>query len=69
MSAGLGLGYRDLDVTHERGVVVDLTAIVQDPAVPVVGVLVEAEIGDEDHLVAEAVAQLAESDLDDAVAI
>ena len=69
MSAGLGLGDGDLAVTHEGGVVVDLTAIVQDPAVPVVGVLVEAEIGYEDHLVTEVVAQLSERDLDDAVTV
>ena len=69
MSARLGLGHGHLAVTHEGGVVVDLTAIVQHPAVSVVGVLVQAEIGDEDELVAEAVAQFPERHLDDAVVV
>ena len=57
VGAGVGLGHRDLGVALERGVVVDLAAVVEHAAVAVVGVLVEAEVGDEHQLVAELVAQ------------
>jgi hypothetical protein len=42
---------------------------VEDPAVAVVGVLVDAQVGHEDDVVADLVAQVAEGHLDDAVGV
>ena len=69
VGAGVGLRDRDLRVALEGGVVVDLAVGVEDPAVPVVGVLVEAVVGHEHELVADLVAQVAQRDLHDAVGV
>ena len=47
VSAGTGLGHRGLGVDLERRVVVDVAALVEHAAVAVVGVLVDAEVGDQ----------------------
>ena len=54
---GLGLGHGHLGVALEGQVVVDVAPVVEDAAVAVVGVLVEAQVGDEHHGVAELVAR------------
>ncbi len=59
----------DLGVALEGEVVVDLAAGVEDPAVAVVGVLVEAQVGDQHQPVAQLVGQPAQGHLDDAVRI
>ena len=69
VGARLGLGHRDPGVELEGGVVVDLAPVVEDAAVAVVGVLVEAEVGDEHDRVAELVAQVAQGHLHDAVGV
>ena len=66
---GIGLGDRDLGIALERGVVVDLTRRRQQPAVPVVGVLVEAQVGHQHQRVADVVTKLAHGHLDDPVRI
>ena len=53
MGAGLGLRERDPLVELDGGVVVHFTEVVEHAAVPVVGVLVEAEVADHDRVVAE----------------
>src|SRR5690606_5315780 len=45
MGPGVGLDLRHLGVPLERGVVVDPPLLVQHPAVPVVGGLVQAQVG------------------------
>ena len=65
----LGLGDRDRRVALERGVVVDLAGVGEQPAVAVVGVLVEAVVGHEDQRVAHLVAQVAQRHLHDAVGV
>ena len=69
VGAGLRLGDRGLGVDLERGVVVDRPVVADDPAVPVAGVLVDAEIGHQHDVVADLAAQLAERDLHDAVGV
>ena len=51
---GVGLGHRGPGVEHDGGVVVDLAGGGQHAAVAVVGVLVEAAVGHDDDLVADA---------------
>ncbi len=63
----LGQGHALIEL--ERGVVVDGAVAAEHAAVPVIGVLVETEIGDEHHRVAERAAQLRQRHLDDAVAV
>ena len=63
---GVGLGDGGPLRRAEGGVVVDLAVGVDDPAVAVVGVLVDAEVGDEHELVADLVAQVAQRELHDA---
>ena len=53
---GPGLGHGGPGVELEGGVVVHRAMAVQHAAMPVVGVLVDAEVGHEDHLVAHLVA-------------
>ena len=70
MSApGLGLGQRDAPVQLDGRVVLDLAIGPEHPAMTVVGVLVEAEVGHQDELVADGVAQGPEGALDDAVGV
>ena len=57
VGAGVGLRDRDARVALERRVVVDLAVGGEQPAVPVVGVLVEAVVGHQDERVADLVAQ------------
>ncbi len=66
---GVGLGQGDASVEFERRVVVDRAVGTKDPAVTVAGVLIETEVGHEDELVAELVAQRAKRDLRDALGI
>ena len=66
---GFGLRLRDPPVPFERLVVVDLVALVQDTAVSVVGVLVEAEVRDHDGVVAEVGAKGRDRSLRDAVGV
>ena len=66
---GLGLGQSDALVELERRVVEDLARRAEDAAVPVVGVLVEAEVGHEDELVTHRVAHGAQRDLHDALRV
>ena len=65
----LGLRDRDRRVPLEGGVVVDLTGVGEQPAVAVVGVLVEAVVGHQHERVADLVAQVAQRDLHDAVGV
>ena len=51
LRAGFGLSERHLPVAHERGVVVDGSARIEHPAVPVIGELVEAQVGLHDETV------------------
>ena len=53
----------------ERGVVVDAAALVEHAAVAVVGVLVDAQVGDQHDVVADVAAQVGERQLDDAVGV
>ena len=69
VGARLGLRQRDALVELERGVVQHLAVGAEHAAVPVVGVLVEAEVGHEDELVAHRVAHGAQRDLHDAVGV
>ena len=67
--AGAGLGHRGPGVDLERGVVVDVAAIVEHAAVAVVGVLVDAQVGDQHDVVADVAAQVGERELHDAVRV
>ena len=69
VSAGGGLGQSDAGVDLEGGVVVHAAAAVEHAAVPVVGVLVHAQIRDQHHLVTEIGAQIGQRRLHDAVGI
>ena len=69
VGAGVGLRDRGPGVELEGGVVVDVAVGADDAAVAVVGVLVDAEVGDEHHLVADLGAQVGERELHDAVGI
>ena len=64
---GVGLGQGDASVEFERRVVVDRAVRTQHAAVPVAGVLIETEVGHQDELVTELVAQRAKRDLRDAL--
>ena len=64
-----GLGQRGLGVDLERGVVVDVAALVEHAAVAVVGVLVDAQVGDQHDVVAEVAAQVGQRELHDAVGV
>ena len=66
---GVGLRHGDLGVALERGVVVDPAVGSDDAAVAVVGVLVEAQVGHQHDLAAEAVTQIGEGELHDAVGV
>ena len=66
---GPGLGERGLGVDLQGGVVVDLTPVVEDAAVAVIGVLVDAQIGDQHEIVTDLGAQVAERHLDDALRV
>ena len=61
--ARLGDGGRRVDL--EGGVVVDLAVLVEHAAVAVVGVLVDAQVGDQGDVVAEVAAQVGEGQLHD----
>ena len=67
--AGAGLGNRGLGVDLERRVVVDVARLVEHATVPMVGVLVDAEVGDHDDVVADVAAEIGERELHDAVGI
>ena len=54
-------------VELERGVVVDVAVGSDDAAVPVVGVLVDAEVGDQHQLVTDRGSEVAQGNLHDAV--
>ena len=69
MGAGLGLGHRHVGVEVERGVVVDVAVVVEQPAVAVVGVLVEAQVGHDHDVVAQVAAQVAQGHLHDPVGV
>ena len=69
VGAGSGLGDGRLGVDVERGVVVDHAVLVEDAAVAVVGVLVDAQVGHQHDVVAEVGAQIAQGDLHDAVGV
>ena len=69
VGAGVGLRDRGAGVELEGGVVVDVAVGADDPAVAVVGVLVDAQVGDEHHLVAHLGAQVGEGELHDAVGV
>ena len=66
VGAGFGLRDRSSLVDLEGGVVVDVAVGPDDAAVPVVGVLVDAQVGDEHHLVADLAAKVGEGELHDA---
>ena len=67
--AGVRLGQGDASVELDRGVVVDRAVTAHDAAVPVAGVLIEAEVGHQHDLVAELVAQRAKRHLGDALVV
>jgi hypothetical protein len=69
VGASLGLRERDPPVPVERGVVVHAAVRREHAAVPVVGVLVEAEVRDDHVLVAELLPQHAQGLLRDAVRV
>ena len=58
-----------LGVDLQRGVVVDVAVLVEHAAVAVVGVLVDAQVGDQHDVVADVAAQVGERELHDAVGI
>lgn len=68
-TAGVGLDLGHLGVPLQGGVVVDAPVGVEDAAVAVVGVLVEAEVGHDDEVVPDLVAHGADGDLEDAVGV
>jgi hypothetical protein len=59
----------DLPVDLERPIVVDRPLAVENPTVPVIGVLVHAEIGHHDHPLADGARQVAKRVLHDSVTI
>ena len=61
--AGTGLGDGDLRVHLERRVVVDRAVPVEDAAVTVVGVLVDAQIGHHHHAIADRLVQVCQGQL------
>lgn len=67
MCARLGLGQRHLGVADQGRVVVDPTIVGDDAAVAVIGVLVEAEVGHDHDVIAEAPSQIAEGELHDPI--
>ena len=67
MRTGAGLGHGDARVDVEREVVVDRTVAVEDAAVPVVGVFVDAQIGHHHHAVADGLTYVAQGHLHDSV--
>ena len=69
VGAGVGLRPRRPRVELEGGVVVDVTVGTDDAAVAVVGVLVDAQVGDQHHLVSDLGPQVGERQLHDAVGI
>ncbi|CAK7281994.1 hypothetical protein SGPA1_12787 [Streptomyces misionensis JCM 4497] len=69
MGAGVGLDLGHLGVPLQGGVVVDAALGVQHPAVPVVGELVQAQIGHDEEVVADLGAHIAQGDLEDAVGV
>ncbi len=69
MRAGLGLREGDPPVALERLVVVDVPVVVQHPAMPVIGVLVQTEVGDHDVFVAELGTERPKGHLRDAVGV
>ena len=64
-----GLGERGAGVDLQRGVVVDVAVLVEHAAVAVVGVLVDAQVGDQHDVVADVAAQVGEGELHDALGI
>ena len=69
ISPGIGLGDRNRRVALQRGVVVHLARRGQEPAMPVVGVLVQAGIGHQHERIADLVAQVAQRHLHHAVRV
>ena len=67
VGTGIGLRDRDRRVALEGRVVVDHARMVEDAAMPVVGVLVEAVVSDEHEIVADLLPQIPQRDLHDAV--
>ena len=57
VGARFSLGQGNSAVNGQRRVVVDLAPRIEDAAMAMVGVLVETEVGHEDHLVTELMAQ------------
>ena len=69
MRSGRGLGDGDARVHVEGQVVVHRTVTVEHATVPVVGVLVDAQVGHQHHPVADLVGQVGEGQLDDPVRV
>ena len=65
----VGLRLRHLSVEVDGGVVVDVPVLVDEPAVAVVGVLVEAQVGHDHEVVAHVRAQVAQGHLHDALGV
>ena len=66
VGARRGLRDRRPGVQLEGGVVVHLAVGADDAAVPVIGVLVDAQVGDEHHLIADLTAKVGQGELHDA---
>ena len=66
---GSRLGDGGLGIDAERRVVVDHAVLVDDAAVPVVGVLVDTEVGHHHDVVAEIGTQITQRDLHDTVGV
>ena len=65
---GVGLGHGDARIQLQRGVVVDRAVAVEHPAVAVVGVLVDTQVGHQHDLLGK-VSEVAEGELDDALRV
>ena len=69
MRAGSRLRQRDGRIAFQRRVVVDVTGLGEQTAVPVVGVLVETQVGHHDRRVADLGDDVAQRLLRDAVRV
>ena len=67
MSAGLSLGQCGPLIELEGGIVVDFSRIVDNPAVTMVGVLIDAQVSHQNDVVANVITQIRQGALDDAI--
>jgi len=63
------LGERRPTVQIDRGVIVDVAGVVDDATVPVIGVLVDAQVGDHHDVVADVAAKVGQGQLHDPIGV